>query len=156
MKKIDYAIIGGSYAGLSAALQLARARRTVLVVDAGQRRNRSVDEAGETAHGFLTQDGRAPAAIALEAKQQLLAYPSVQWLDGTACGARVAPDGRLQFHVGSNAISAGRLIIATGVRGCDCLPRKLRWVWSLPRPSDPVHPSLVVSFEDKPRRTQRS
>ena len=59
MKHIDFAIIGGSYAGMSAALQLARARRKVLVVDAGQRRNRCVDEAGETAHGFLTQDGRA-------------------------------------------------------------------------------------------------
>ena len=40
MKHIDFAVIGGSYAGLSAALQLARARRQVLVVDAGQRRNR--------------------------------------------------------------------------------------------------------------------
>lgn len=93
MKKIDFAIIGGSYAGLSAALQLARARRNVLVVDAGQRRNRFVDEAGETAHGFLTQDGRAPAEIAFEAKRQLLLYPSVQWLDGIATDPRVSPDG---------------------------------------------------------------
>ena len=58
MKNIDFAVIGGSYAGMSAALQLARGRRNVLVVDAGQRRNRSVDEAGEAAHGFLTQDAR--------------------------------------------------------------------------------------------------
>ena len=36
----DAIIIGGSYAGLSAALQLARARRKVLVMDSGQRRNR--------------------------------------------------------------------------------------------------------------------
>lgn len=129
MKKIDFAIIGGSYAGLSAALQLARARRNVLVVDAGQRRNRFVDEAGETAHGFLTQDGRAPAEIAFEAKRQLLLYPSVQWLDGIAADPRVSPDGRLEFHVGSDAISAGRLILATGVR--DMLPPVLgmaeRW-----------------------------
>lgn len=40
MKHIDFAVIGGSYAGMAAALQLARARRNVLVVDAGQRRNR--------------------------------------------------------------------------------------------------------------------
>jgi thioredoxin reductase len=116
MTKIDFAIIGGSYAGLAAALQLARARRNVLVVDAGQRRNRCVDEAGETSHGFLTQDGVAPAAIAEQAKRQLLAYPSVQWMDGTADDARVASDGRLEFRVGSAVISAGRLIIATGVR----------------------------------------
>lgn len=120
MKEIDFAVIGGSYAGLSAALQLARARRDVLVVDAGQRRNRFVDEAGGTSHGFLSQDGRAPAEIAAEARRQLLAYPTVQWLDGVADDARVAPDGRLEFRVGSTPISAARLILATGVR--DTLP----------------------------------
>lgn len=36
----DVIIIGGSYAGLSAALQLGRARRNVLVIDEGKRRNR--------------------------------------------------------------------------------------------------------------------
>src|SRR5256885_16753574 len=97
MKHVDFAVIGGSYAGLSAALQLARARRQVLVVDAGLRRNRFVDQAGETSHGFLTQDGVAPAQIAAQARQQLMAYPTVQWLDGTAEDARVAPDGRLEF-----------------------------------------------------------
>lgn len=116
MKKIDFAVVGGSYAGLSAALQLARVRRDVLVVDAGQRRNRFVDEAGGTSHGFLTQDGRAPAEIAAQARQQLLAYPTVQWIEGVADEARVAPDGRLDFRVGSTPISAARLILATGVR----------------------------------------
>ena len=120
MKNIDFAIIGGSYAGLAAALQLARARRQVLVVDAGQRRNRCVDEAGETSHGFLSQDGRAPAEIADDAREQLMNYPTVEWLHGTADGARVAGDGRLEFRVGTETISAQRLIIATGVR--DILP----------------------------------
>lgn len=118
--QIDFAVIGGSFAGLSAALQLARARRTVLVVDAGQRRNRFVDDAGLTSHGFMSQDGRAPAAIAAEGKAQLLRYPSVQWLDGTADEARVDADRRLAFRVGSTAVSAGRLVLATGVR--DLLP----------------------------------
>lgn len=113
---IDFAVIGGSYAGLSAALQLARARRQVLVVDAGERRNRSVDEAGAQAHGFLSQDGRAPAAIAAEGRQQLLRYPTVQWMAGRAEEARVAPDGRLEFRVGELRVSAGRLILALGVR----------------------------------------
>ncbi len=114
--QIDFAVIGGSFAGLSAALQLARARRRVLVVDAGRRRNRFVDEAGLASHGFLTQDGRAPAAIATDAKAQLLRYPTVQWLDGTADDARVAADGRLALRVGDVEVSAGRLILATGVR----------------------------------------
>jgi thioredoxin reductase len=116
MKHIDFAVIGGSYAGLSAALQLARARRQVLAVDAGQRRNRFVDAAGETSHGFLTQDGHAPAEIAADAREQLMNYPSVEWMHGTADDARVASDGRLEFRVGSERISATRLILATGVR----------------------------------------
>jgi len=66
----DVIVIGGSYAGMAAALQLVRARRKVLIVDAGQRRNRFA----ATSHGVLTQDGRAPEAIAAEAKTQLLAY----------------------------------------------------------------------------------
>lgn len=41
--------------------------------------------------------------------------------------------------------------LETGARPCDCLPRRLRWAWSLPNPKDPAHPSLVVSFEDRPR-----
>ena len=51
----------------AAALQLARARREVTVVDAGLRRNRFVDKAGGTSHGFLSRDGVAPGAIAAEA-----------------------------------------------------------------------------------------
>ncbi|WP_151820899.1 FAD-binding protein, partial [Acinetobacter soli] len=60
----EVVIIGGSYAGLSAALPLARARRQILIIDAGQRRNRFA----EHSHNFLTQDGRAPDAIAAEAR----------------------------------------------------------------------------------------
>jgi thioredoxin reductase len=116
MMHIDFTVIGGSYAGMSAALQLARARRQVLVVDAGQRRNRFVDAAGETSHGFLTQDGRAPAEIVADAREQLMNYPNVEWLSGTAEDARVTSDGRLEFRVDHGPISTGRLILATGVR----------------------------------------
>ncbi|MDD7970255.1 FAD-binding protein [Roseinatronobacter alkalisoli] len=49
----DAIVIGGSYAGMAAALQLLRARRKVMVIDAGQRRNRSASHS----HGFLGQDG---------------------------------------------------------------------------------------------------
>ncbi len=55
--KYDVIIIGGSYAGLSAALQLGRARKNILVVDAGERRNRFASHS----HGFLGQDGKARA-----------------------------------------------------------------------------------------------
>jgi thioredoxin reductase len=45
----DVIVIGGSFAGQSAALQLARARQDVLLIDAGMPRNRFAD----AAHGFL-------------------------------------------------------------------------------------------------------
>jgi hypothetical protein len=50
----DVIVVGGSSAGIAAGLQLGRARQRVLVVDAGQRRNRFA----RAAHGFLGQDGR--------------------------------------------------------------------------------------------------
>ena len=49
----DVIIVGGSYAGMAAALQLVRARRSVLMIDAGERRNRFASHS----HGFLGQDG---------------------------------------------------------------------------------------------------
>ncbi|RHW55476.1 NAD(P)/FAD-dependent oxidoreductase, partial [Cronobacter sakazakii] len=67
----DTIIVGGSYAGISAGLQLARARRQILIIDAGQRRNRFAD----SSHGFLGQDGVNPGAIASKAREQLMAYP---------------------------------------------------------------------------------
>lgn len=116
MLTTEFAVIGGSYAGLSAALQLARARRDVLVVDAGLRRNRFVDEAGETSHGFLSRDGEPPGAIAALARRQLERYATVRWLDGTAGGASLADGGRFSFRVGDEVVEAARLMLATGVR----------------------------------------
>ena len=85
----DVIIIGGSYAGLAAALQLVRARRNVLILDAGQRRNRF---AGHS-HGFLGQDGQPPGVIATKGKAEVLAYPTVTWKDALATGAMRAPCG---------------------------------------------------------------
>ncbi len=116
MVKTEFAVIGGSYAGLSAALQLARARRDVTVVDAGLRRNRFVDEAGGASHGFLSRDGMTPAAIAAQARQQLLAYPTVRWLDGAAEDARQCNEEGFVCRVGETVVQALRLILATGVR----------------------------------------
>jgi len=77
----DAMVIGGSFAGMAAALQLARARRTVVMIDAGNRRNRFASHS----HGFLVQDGD-PAAIHAGAKRQLLACSTVRWIDATASG----------------------------------------------------------------------
>lgn len=107
----DVAVIGGSYAGMSAAMQLARARRRVLVVDAGSRRNRFA----AASHGFLGQDGRSPGAIAALGKQQLLAYPTVRWLDGSAVLAESVEGGfRVRMQAGMEVL-ARQLILAMGV-----------------------------------------
>ena len=109
--EFDAIVIGGSYAGLSAAMQLARARKRVLVIDAGSRRNRFAD----TSHGFLGQDGRAAAAIAADGRLQLMAYPSVRWLQGTAATA-AAVDGNFAVLLEAGQTFHGqRVVLATGV-----------------------------------------
>ena len=112
----DAAIIGGSYAGLSAGLQLARARRKVLVLDEGIRRNRFASHS----HGFLTQDGRDPAEIAAEARRQLLAYPNVTWLAERAETAAKTGDGFALTTAGGARHESRTVVIATGIT--DTLP----------------------------------
>lgn len=107
----DAVIVGGSYAGLSAALQLARARRRVLVIDAGVRRNRSAAHS----HGFLTQDGRAPGEIAADGRAQLLKYATVRWQDGSAVRATAIDGGYKVLLADGSAWQGRRLILATGV-----------------------------------------
>lgn len=112
----DAIVIGGSYAGLSAALQLARARRKVLVMDSGQRRNRFA----ERSHGFLGQDGRAPGAIAADARAQLMTYLTVEWVDAKAAtGEGKADNFTINAEDGTH-YQARRIILAAGV--VDALP----------------------------------
>jgi thioredoxin reductase len=107
----DVAIVGGSYAGLSAALQLARARRRVVIVDAGERRNRFAAHA----HGLLGHDGRAPAAIAAAGRAEVLAYPTVRWIEGTATRAKAIADGFALDLASGQRITAHRLVLGVGV-----------------------------------------
>jgi len=108
---LDVIVIGGSYAGMAAALQLARARRKVLVIDAGLRRNRFASHS----HGFLGQDGVDPAAIWSEAHRQLLAYPTVTWHDGTASAIAGRKDDFRVILDHDTAFSSRRILLAIGV-----------------------------------------
>lgn len=76
----DVIAIGGSYAGMAAALQLVRAHKSVLVIDAGERRNRFASHS----HGFLGQDGVDAGEIAAQARRQLETYPTLTWIEGRA------------------------------------------------------------------------
>ncbi|QOU07726.1 NAD(P)/FAD-dependent oxidoreductase [Pseudomonas fluorescens] len=107
----DVIIVGGSYAGLSAGLQLARARRKVLVIDAGLRRNRFA----ATSHGFLGQDGQAPGIIAAEGRSQLMEYPTVTWVQDSVVQAGAEQSGFSVRTQCNGQFQAKRLILATGV-----------------------------------------
>ncbi|MBF9263635.1 NAD(P)/FAD-dependent oxidoreductase [Paracidovorax cattleyae] len=112
----DAIVIGGSYSGMAAALQLVRARRGVLVIDAGKRRNRFASHS----HGFLGQDGVPPGEIAAQARRQLEAYPTLAWRDGRA-GAITGPlDGFVVTMADGTSHHARRILFASGV--ADQLP----------------------------------
>lgn len=112
----DVIVVGGGYAGMAAALQLVRARKKVLVIDAGKRRNRFAHES----HGFLSRDGADPAEIAAAARRQLEAYPTLSWRDGTAVAAAGRADA-FTVETGDGERHEGRrILIATGLS--DTLP----------------------------------
>jgi thioredoxin reductase len=112
----DVVIIGGSYAGLSAALALGRAIRQVVVLDGGQPCNRQTPHS----HNFLTQDGSTPAALAAVAREQVLAYPTVQLRQEVAVGA-TGENGHFTVTTASGVVlQARKLLFASGIR--DLMP----------------------------------
>lgn len=112
----DVIVIGGSFAGQAAALQLGRARRRTLLVDAGSPRNRFA----LTSHGFLGQDGVAPSVIISTARRQLATYATVKVREGEVVDAAITDAGFRVLFADGREDNAKRLILATGVR--DILP----------------------------------
>lgn len=112
----DVIIIGGSFAGLSAAMQLARARRDVLILDTSTPRNRYATKS----HGFPGQDGQTPAAIAATLRAELSTYATVQIRGAEATAASRQGDGFVVSLTDNEGITTRRLILAYGVR--DTLP----------------------------------
>jgi thioredoxin reductase len=119
----DVVVIGGGAAGLSGATALARSRRSVLVVDAGDQRNASAP----AVHNFLTRDGAPPAEILRLGRDEVTRY------GGRVEAGRVTAlrrdGGAFMVEIGERAVAARRLLIATGLR--DELPDvpglKARW-----------------------------
>ncbi len=122
----DTIIVGGGFAGLAAATYLGRARRRVIVLDTGRPRNRF----SAASHGFLGQDGVAPARILATARKQLQSYPTVRIVaEAEVSEAHAFGSG---FRVGvahDDHFEASTLILAFGLR--DILPTipglKERW-----------------------------
>lgn len=114
--KYDAVVVGGSFAGLSAAMQLIRARRSVLLIDAGRPRNRFA----EASHGFLGQDGVAPAEIRRLGLEQLARYPNFALLEGEAVTAERCLGGFKLGMANGHVVEAKVLVLALGVT--DTLP----------------------------------
>ncbi len=112
----DVIVIGGSYAGMAATLQLVRARRSVLVIDAGERRNRFASHS----HGFLGQDGVPPGEIAVNARRQLETYPTLTWLEGRAEAVSGQVHGFTVTTAEGELHRGRRILLAIGV--ADQLP----------------------------------
>lgn len=109
--QFDVAIVGGSFAGMAAALQVARARRSVIVIDGGQRRNRFANES----HGFLSRDGESPNEIARIAREQLLAYPNVTWRDGLVADVSGSEGAFTVATKSGEELGARYVVLASGV-----------------------------------------
>jgi len=107
----DTIIIGGSFAGLSAALYIARARRSVCVVDTGLPRNRFAQHS----HGFFGNDGSAPHAMLATARSQVAAYPTVTFVGGEAATATTRSDGFTVTLASGEEIESVRLVLAFGI-----------------------------------------
>lgn len=115
-KQYDVIIVGGSYAGLAAAMALGRALRHVLVIDSGQPCNKQTPHS----HNFLTNDGKTPNEIMTLAKEQVQAYRCATLLNGTVKnGVRTANGFEVQLESGER-FTGKKIVFATGIK--DTLP----------------------------------
>lgn len=107
----DVAVVGGSAAGLAAALQLVRQRRSVIVVDAGDPRNAPADHM----HGYLGHEGVPPAELTAIGRDEVRSYGG-EVVPGRAVDVSRTEDGRFRVAlVGGHSIVARRVLAATGL-----------------------------------------
>src|SRR5664279_3110179 len=111
MNRYDVIVIGGGAAGLSAALVLSRARRKVLVVDAGSPRNAPATHM----HGYLSRDGMPPAELLAAGRDEVRGYGG-EIADGAVTDVVHDGQGFTGLLASGQRISARRVLVTTGLR----------------------------------------
>ena len=106
----EVVVVGGGAAGLSAAVALARSRRSVLVIDSGEPRNAP---AGHV-HNFLTRDGTPPAQILALGRDEVVRYGG--HVESGRVTAVSREGERFRVEIGDQTVTARRLLLATGLR----------------------------------------
>lgn len=112
----DVIIVGGSYAGLSAAMALGRSLRKVLIIDSGLPCNRQT----LYSHNFITQDGEKPKDITNKAKVQVLSYETVSFHRDVAVKARRSGNIFELTTKSGKVFLAKKVLFATGLK--DIMP----------------------------------
>jgi thioredoxin reductase len=107
----DVIIIGGSFAGLSAAMYIARGRRSVCIIDTASPRNRFAQHS----HGLFAQDGSEPGAMLATARAQVASYPTVAFMTGKAIKATKSPGGFSVTLASGEVVDSARLVLAFGI-----------------------------------------
>ena len=108
---VDVVVVGGGAAGLATAVALARSRRSVIVVDAGQPRNAGADGA----HNVLGQEGVPPLELLARGRAEAEGY-GVRILNGVVTGASgVVDDFTVEIDGGETRVRARRVVLATGL-----------------------------------------
>ncbi|MBW7676374.1 NAD(P)/FAD-dependent oxidoreductase [Chryseobacterium chendengshani] len=108
----DVVIIGGSYSGLSAALSLVRLRREILIIDHHQPCNRF----SPVSHNFLTRDRESQSALSNIAKNQVLSYTGVRFINAQAVSGKKEEDLFIITTETGERLKAKKVIFATGVK----------------------------------------
>jgi thioredoxin reductase len=109
-EQYDVVVIGGGAAGLSGALALSRARRSVLVVDDGKPRNAP---AGHV-HNYLGREGATPAELLASGRAEVTGYGGT-FVDGRAERAERVADGFRVVLSDGASVRARRLLVTTGL-----------------------------------------
>lgn len=141
----DVVIVGGGAAGLSAALVLSRARRRVVVVDAGQPRNAPAQHM----QGFLSRDGMPPSQLLEHGRAEVLAYEA-ELRPGTVSSIATSPSHD-RFAVAlsdESRLDARRVLITTGLTDelPDIIGLRERWA------RDVLHCPYCHGYEVRDRR----